>query len=107
MGKLNDLVTAVRALHECAAALATAADLLQEAVEANKEKLAVQAVVEEGDLPEEKPVSLEQLRGVLVEKSMHGCRAEVQDLIRKYGAERLSDIDPKHYSAMLSEAEVM
>ena len=34
-----------------------------------------------------------------------GTRKEVQALIIKYGAERLSDIAPEHYASLLAEAE--
>ena len=52
-------------------------------------------------------ISLEQVRGVLADKSRSGHTAEVRAIIQKYGADRLSDIDPKHYAAVLKEAEVL
>lgn len=60
-------------------------------------------------LPEkEQPViSLEQVRGVLADKSRNGHTADVRAIIQKYGADRLSDIDPKDYAAVLKEAEVL
>ncbi len=60
--------------------------------------------------PEAKPeagIPLEKVRGVLAEKSRDGHTAEVRDIIRKYGADRLSDIDPKDYAAVIAEAEVL
>lgn len=56
---------------------------------------------------EEPAVLLEQVRGVLAEKSRNGYTAEVRAIIQKYGADRLSDIDPKHYAAVLKDAEVL
>ena len=50
-------------------------------------------------------VSLEQVRAVLADKSQAGYTAEVRDLIAKYGSSKLSGIDPKHYPAILKEAE--
>lgn len=60
-------------------------------------------------LPEKKPeqIPLEKVRGVLAEKSRSGHTAEVRAIIQKYGADRLSDIDPKDYPAVLAEAEVL
>ena len=60
-------------------------------------------------LPEkEQPtISLEQVRGVLADKSRNGHTADVRAIIQKYGADRLSDIDPKDYAAVLKEAEVL
>ena len=52
-------------------------------------------------------VTLEQVRGVLADKSRNGHTAEVRAIIRKYGADRLSDIDPKNYPAVLKDAEEM
>lgn len=52
-------------------------------------------------------VTLEQVRGVLADKSRSGHTAEVRAIIQKYGADRLSDIDPKQYPAVLKEAEVL
>lgn len=60
-------------------------------------------------LPEKKPeqIPLEKVRGVLAEKSRNGKTAEVRTIIQKYGADRLSGIDPKDYAAVLAEAEVL
>ena len=50
---------------------------------------------------------LEQVRGVLADKSRSGKTAEVRAIIQKYGADRLSEIDPKDYPAVLKDAEVL
>ena len=52
-----------------------------------------------------KPVSLEQVRAVLADKSQQGLTAEVRTLLEKYGAPKLSQIDPAHFAALLAEAE--
>jgi len=52
-------------------------------------------------------VTLEKVRGVLAEKSRDGHTAEVRAIIQKYGAERLSEIDPANYAAVLKDAEVI
>ena len=57
------------------------------------------------EAPATKPVPLEKVRAVLAEKSVQGKRKEVQALIIKYGAERLSDIASDHYASLLAEAE--
>ena len=44
---------------------------------------------------------------VLAEKSRAGYTAEVRNLITQHGADRLSDVDPAEYEALLSEAEVL
>ena len=50
-------------------------------------------------------VSLEQIRGVLADKSRAGHTTEIKEIIRKYGADKLSAVDPVHYPAILKEAE--
>lgn len=75
--------------------------------------LVIDSLLKETDAPkappEKKPeqIPLEKVRGVLAEKSRSGHTAEVRAIIQKYGADRLSDIDPKDYPAVLAEAEVL
>ena len=57
--------------------------------------------------PESKPLSLEQVRAALAEKSRAGHTAEVKALLIKHGADKLSDIAPAEYPALLAEAEVL
>ena len=57
--------------------------------------------------PEEKPLTLEEVRAVLAEKSRAGHTAEVRELLNKHGADKLSEIDPAEYAALLAEAEVL
>lgn len=57
--------------------------------------------------PEEKPLTLEEVRAVLAEKSRAGHTAEVRALLIKHGADKLSDIDPAEYPALLADAEVL
>lgn len=57
--------------------------------------------------PEEKPLTLEEVRAALAEKSRAGHTAEVRALLIKHGADKLSDIDPAEYPALLADAEVL
>jgi len=57
--------------------------------------------------PEEKPLTLEEVRAVLAEKSRSGHTEEVRALLNKHGADKLSEIDPVEYAALLAEAEVL
>lgn len=54
-----------------------------------------------------KELTLEEVRTVLGEKSRAGFTAEIQALLKKYGAPKLSGIDPKHYAALLKDVEVL
>lgn len=51
--------------------------------------------------PEIKP---EEVRKVLAEMSKRGKTAEVKALLQKYGAEKLSEVNPKDYAELLKEA---
>ena len=59
------------------------------------------------ELSAEKEVSLEDVRAVLAVKSQNGMTAEVKALITKYGGNKLSDVDPKHYADLIKDAEVL
>ncbi len=64
------------------------------------------------DIPEEVPVqektlSLEQVRAILAEKSRDGFTAQIRDLLLKYGAKKLSEVEPANYKALVADAEVI
>lgn len=52
-----------------------------------------------------KAITLEQVRATLAEKSQQGFTADVRALLEKYGAPKLSQIEPKNYAALLADAE--
>ena len=54
---------------------------------------------------QEPEITLEEVRGVLADISRACFTADVKKLILKYGAERLSDVDPNNYSALLNDAK--
>lgn len=57
--------------------------------------------------PEKPKITLEQVRGILADKSRAGFTAEVRSIIESFGANRLSEIDAKDYEALLAKAEVL
>lgn len=98
--KLLQVVRDIRSLSDSVEAVCTVVtDSLSD------EKKEVPKLPEKETLAE--AITLEQVRGVLADKSRGGHTAEVRAIIQKYGADRLSDIDPKHYAAVLKEAEVL
>lgn len=48
-----------------------------------------------------------QTRQLEASKSQAGYTAEVRAIVTKYGASRLSDIDPKDFAAVLKDAEAI
>ncbi|GAA3657467.1 hypothetical protein [Asaccharospora irregularis] len=109
---LIDVISNVRALAD---SLQVFADALTEikaidvqAVEVKEEPVAqIPEKVEKPKKEKAKVYTLEDVRGVLAEKSQNGLTAEVKGLIAKYGGSKLSDIDPKNYADIIKEAEVL
>lgn len=73
--------------------------LLEKAITLLKGETVEQAV------SDEKKVTLEDVRGLLVELSRAGRQAEVQELIKGRGVSKLSEVDPKDFVSLMSEAE--
>jgi len=55
--------------------------------------------------PELEPLSFEQLRAVLTEKSRGGYTDQIRQLLPQYGVNKISDLDPAHYPALLAAVE--
>lgn len=62
---------------------------------------------EETKQTKEPQISLEEVRGVLAQKSQLGFTAEVRAIIQKYGVNRLSEVETKNYKKILEDAEVL
>lgn len=54
-----------------------------------------------------KEYSFEDVRGILAEKSKDGFTAEIKAVIEKYGCNKLSDISPENYEAIIEEVKVL
>ena len=54
--------------------------------------------------PEEVSLTLTEVRKVLAEKSRAGHTEHVRLLLEKYGADKLSAINPTHYKSLVDEA---
>lgn len=96
----------IEELRNAAAAINDAANWLaqQFSSDSKQQNINVAAKAEK----ETKPVlTLEEVRAVLADKSRAGHTAEIRELLKKYGANKLSLVDPKHYEALLQEAEVL
>lgn len=98
MSKMNDMAAAIEDLRKCAATISGTADWLAELFTSQNLEPTEPARVE----PE---LSLEAVRAVLAEKSRQGHTAQVRALLQKYGASKLSEIEPTNYQALLTDAE--
>lgn len=50
-------------------------------------------------------ITIDQVRAVLVEKNSQGKTREVKALLYKYDAEKLSNVKPEDYPALMEEAK--
>ena len=53
----------------------------------------------------EPTLTLEEVRGILANKSRAGFTSQIRALLQKYGSDRLSGVDPANYKALLADAE--
>lgn len=97
---LHDLVRDLRSLADCVQAVAEA---MPANVPVDVAQPETSTSVKESE-PSAKPVTLEQVRAVLADKSQQGFTAQVRTLLEKYGAPKLSQIDPANYAALLADA---
>ena len=101
MSRMSDMAQTIEELRSAAAAISDAVDWLTKVF--SSEPLAEDAPAS----PPEPELTLEQVRAVLADKSHQGHTAEIRALLQKYGASKLSQIDPADYKALLAEAEVL
>ena len=106
MSKIKLLLEVVTDLRSLADSLQAVADAMagNEPVETSQPETPAQVPTQK---TERKTVTLEQVRAVLAEKSHDGFTVEVRGLLEKYGAAKLSQIDPSKYAALLAEAEAL
>ena len=105
MSRMSDMAATIEELRNAAAAITDVANWLTEmfsttaTVDESQESESVSPAVPQ--------LTLEQVRAVLADKSRMGFTAEIRALLQKYGAAKLSGIDPVHYKALVAEAEVL
>ncbi len=94
MGKMSELDAIIRELRDTATSINSIADFLFSSFCG-------------GETPAEteKPLTLEEVRAVLAAKSRDGFTAQIRELLQKFGADRLSAVDPANYKALLEDAE--
>ena len=105
MSRMSDMAATIEELRNAAAAITDVANWLTE-------MFSTTATVDESQesesvSPAEPQLTLEQVRAVLADKSRMGFTAEIRALLQKYGAAKLSGIDPANYKALVADAEVL
>ena len=107
--RMRLLLDKVADLRSLADSLELAAELLEGAdrTVASSEKTMPPAIdeVREASINRmEHAPSLTEVRAVLADRSRDGHTARVKKLLQKYGAPRLSEVDPVHYRDLMDEA---
>ena len=97
MSKMSDMAMTIEELRSAAAAINETANWLAEQFNSNEPT--------PEPTPTEPVLTLEAVRAVLADKSRAGFTAQIRSLLQKYGADKLSGIDPANYKALLGDVE--
>ncbi len=97
MSKTSEMTATIEELRRAAAAINGAASWLAE--QFSNEEPSPEAT------PAEPVLTLEAVRAVLADKSRAGFTAQIRSLLQKYGADKLSGINPVDYKALLADVE--
>lgn len=99
MSKMSELSQVLEEMIACGEGMIKAANAIKEIFSSTEEAPAV---------PESAPsYTKEDVRGILAAKSAAGFKKEVKELLEKYGAQQLKQVDLKDYAALIKEAEVI
>ena len=97
MSKMSDMSMTIEELRSAAVAINKSANWLVEQFSSNEPT--------SEPTPTEPVLTLEAVRAVLAGKSRAGFTAQIRSLLQKYGADKLSGIDPANYKALLEDVE--
>ena len=100
MSTMSEMAATIADLRSAATAIKEAADWLAEQFSGGN--TASDAAPEAAKEPE---LKLEDVRAVLADMSRKGHTAQIRELLLKYGAPKLSGIDPAHYKALMKDVE--
>ena len=96
MSKMSEMASTIEELRKSAAAINDAADWLAEQFRGDEPA---------PEAPAKPVLTLEAVRAVLADKSRAGYTAQIRSLLQKYGADKLSGVDPANYNALLEDVE--
>ena len=96
MNKMSEMSATIEELRKSAAAISDAANWLAEQFSGDEPA---------PEAPAEPILTLEAVRAVLADKSRAGFTAQIRSLLQKYGADKLSGVDPTNYKALLADVE--
>ena len=97
MSKMSEMDATIKELRDIASSVNSIANWLSEQFSGNEP--------EPEAAPADPVLTLEQVRAVLADKSRAGFTAQIRSLLQKYGADKLSGVDPANYKALLADVE--
>ncbi len=104
MSKMSELSQVLSELRDCGKTLINIADSFTEIFSSTDD------VAETPAKPAEEPeseYSFLDVRKKFVDKSRAGYTEALKELLKKYGAEKLSSVDPSQYAALLADVEAI
>lgn len=115
MSKMSNLTQILDEMVSCGEKLIQTANALKDVISSENTTVETPAPstkeepaeVKEEPTTSKKEVTMADVRQVLAAKSNDGFRAEVKQLLTKYGADNLRSVDPKDYESLLKDAEVI
>lgn len=102
MSKMSEMDATIKELRDVASSINDIANWLTEMFSNNGSDSE-----DESATAKEPPLTFEQVRAILADKSRDGFTEQVRELLQKYGAKKLSEINPDNYKAIVAEAEVL
>ncbi len=100
MSKMSEMSVIIEALRAAAATVSQAADQLAHMFSADDGPVSPKE-----QTTGQQTLKLEDVRGVMADMSRKGFTAQIRGLLLKYGADRLSAVDPADYPALLKDVE--
>ena len=107
MSKMAEMAQTIEELRSAAASINAAADWLYQQFSGTNEEPTPQPEETQSEPEPKKELKLEDVRKVLAERSRAGYTAQIRELLHKYGASKLSAVDPKDYEALLFDVEAL
>lgn len=107
MGKMSELDAQIKELRVCGETIIGIADALTEMFSSHAEEDTVKKTPKKAAKEEPKVLTFEDVRHQMTVIAQSGFSAEIKALITKYGARKLSDIDPSQYESLLKEADAL
>ena len=105
MSKTSEMALTIEELRNVCNELERVRAVISDAANWLAEKFSGDEAPEAPTPVKEPPLTLEAVRAVLANKSRAGYTAQIRSLLQKYGADKLSGVDPANYKALLADAE--